>query len=78
MKFTKIIDRDMQSRLIGEQMGSLNPLMNDKSRVEIGQLLNANILVTGTIDSAFLNGPSTSVNKQLSAQRGGLQHAELI
>ncbi len=63
MKFTKIIDRNMQQQLIEEQLGSLNAMMNDESRVEIGQLLNSNILITGTIDSARLEGPETSMNQ---------------
>ena len=62
-KFTKIIDRDMQDRIISEQMGSLNPLMDDESRVEIGELLNSNIFISGTIDNAVLEGPSTSMTQ---------------
>ena len=63
MKFTKIIDRGMQEQIMQEQLGSLNPMMDDQSRVEIGQLLNSNILVSGTIDSARLEGPATSMNQ---------------
>ncbi len=63
MKFTRIVDKQMQSRIISEQMGSMNAMMDDKSRVEIGQLLNANILVSGTVDSASLEGPQTSMTQ---------------
>lgn len=63
MKFTKIIDRSMQEQIINEQMGSLNPLMDDASRVEIGALLNSNIFITGSIDNAVLEGPSTSMTQ---------------
>ena len=65
MKFTKIIDRSMQDKIIEEQVGSLSAMMDDKSRVEIGKLLSANIFITGTIDSAKLEGPSTSMNQYL-------------
>ena len=61
MKFTRIIDRDMQASLLQEQIGSMNAMMDDESRVEIGELLNANIFITGTIDAAALEGPSTSM-----------------
>ena len=43
MKYTKIIDQKLQQQIIEEQMGSMNALMDDESRVEIGQLLNSNI-----------------------------------
>ena len=63
MKYTRIIDKGSQQKIMEEQAGSLNAMMDDQSRVEIGQLLNANIIVTGTIDSAFLEGPSTSMTQ---------------
>lgn len=63
MKYTKIIDQGMQDRIIEEQVGSLNVMMNDESRVEIGELLNSNIFISGTIDAAFLEGPSTSMSQ---------------
>ena len=63
MKFTKIVDRDMQDRIIEEQLGSLNAMMDDRSRVEIGQLLNSNIIITGTIDDARIEGPSTTMTQ---------------
>ncbi|HAK46687.1 MAG TPA: hypothetical protein DCO79_12320 [Spirochaeta sp.] len=63
MKYTKIIDQSLQDRIIEEQVGSLSALMDDESRVEIGQLLNSNIFITGTIDSAILEGPNTTMNQ---------------
>lgn len=63
MKFTKIIDSGMQEQIIEQQMGSLNAMMDDNSRVEIGQLLNSNIIITGTIDSAEIEGPTTTMTQ---------------
>ncbi|MDC7225732.1 MAG: hypothetical protein PQJ61_03085 [Spirochaetales bacterium] len=63
MKYTKIIDEGMQDRIIQEQIGSLDAMMSDNSRIEIGQLLNSNIIVTGTIDSAYLEGPVTNMSQ---------------
>jgi hypothetical protein len=63
MKFTKIIDREMQENLMDEQIESLSSLMDDNSRVEIGNLLNSNIFLTGSIESSELIGPSTTMNQ---------------
>ncbi|MBI9106338.1 MAG: hypothetical protein JEZ04_06285 [Spirochaetales bacterium] len=63
MKFTKIIDRGMQENLMAEQIESMSSLMDDKSRVEIGQLLNSNIFLTGSIEASELIGPSTTMNQ---------------
>ena len=63
MKFTKIIDRSMQESLVAEQVGAMNSMTDDKSRVEIGHLLNANIFLTGSIESSELIGPSTTMNQ---------------
>ena len=63
MKYTKIIDRQMQESLMAEQVESLTALMDDKSRVEIGNLLNANIFLTGSIESTETTGPSTTMNQ---------------
>ncbi len=60
MKFTKFIDRQMQSSLLNEQINSMNALMDDQSRVEIGNLLNSNIFITGTIDAASIDNPPPS------------------
>ena len=63
MKYTQIIDQSLQARIIEQQAGSLSALMDDDSRVEIGQLLNSNIFITGTIDSAAIEGPNTGMTK---------------
>lgn len=63
MKFTKIVDSSLQDQIIQQQLGSLSAMMDDSSRVEIGQLLNSNIIITGTINSARIEGPSTTMNQ---------------
>ncbi len=52
MKFTKISDRSRLKQLYGE-----------KKNTEIAELLKSNIIIEGSIDSAILNGPETSVHR---------------
>lgn len=63
MKYTKLIDREMQESLMKEQIESMNALMDDKSRVEIGNLLNSNIFLSGSVETSELIGPSTTMEQ---------------
>lgn len=64
MKYTKIVDRSLQDTLIEQQLGSLSSVMDDSSSLEIGRLLNANIVITSVINAAKIEGPYTQMKEK--------------
>ncbi len=57
--FTNIIDINMQQKLLSAQKLSLSAFMDDSSRLELGNLLNAHIFVYSTLEDIRIKNPIT-------------------
>lgn len=67
MKYTTIVDRSQLSRIIEEQQLGLSALFDESTTLEIGNLLNANLIVTGEVTQVSRNNPT--LNRQLVSRQ---------